>query len=385
MPDSWNMRLVGHEPMGGEGDCMHVNIADGYAYVGHMSERGTSIVDVRDPRRPSLVDRLPSPPNTHGHKVQIAGDIMLVNRELIPLRKGGWVAGLDIYDIGRPVAPRHLAFWSCGGKGVHRMTFWEPPFAYVTAGADDVSDQFLAVLDLSDPSRPRQVGEWMLPGMRAGDSERPAWGDDWKVKLHHLIVRDGVGFGGWWDEGIVILDVADPTSPRFVSQLRFDHDESRATHTACPLPGRDALVVTEERWDDGCVGVAPNTRLVDVSDPLRPAVTALFPVPDGDFCERGGRFGPHNVHEPKPGSLQDGSTVYLTYFNAGLRVYDVSDLGRPTEIAWFVPDAVADRPVPQLNDVLVDADGRIYVTDRVGSGLYILELEPGADAARPGR
>ena len=90
--------------------------------VGHMSDRGTSIVDVRDPRQPRSCGRIPSPPNTHGHKVQIVGDILLVNREKIPLTKGSFVAGLDIYDISDPLEPRHLAFWPCGGKGVHRMT-----------------------------------------------------------------------------------------------------------------------------------------------------------------------------------------------------------------------------------------------------------------------
>ena len=382
MPESWNLRQVGHEPMGGDGDCMHVNVRSGFAFVGHMSDRGTSIVDVRDPRRPRLAGRIPSPPNTHGHKVQVVDDVLLVNREKIPLTRGPFTAGLDIYDIGDPARPRHLAFWPCGGKGVHRMTYWRPPYAYVTAGDDAVSNQFLVILDLTDPSRPAEAGRWMLPGMAAGDEASATWGDDWTVKLHHVIERDGLAYGAWWDEGLVILDVTDPSRPAEVSHLRFDHAASRASHTACPLPGRDVVVMTEERWDEGCVGVAPNTRLVDVSDPAHPVVTATLPVPIGDFCTRGGRFGPHNVHEPRPGSLIDGSTVFLTYFNAGLRVYDVADARQPIEIAWFIPDPPPGQPSIQLNDVYTDADGLIHVTDRVGGGLYLLELDAAATAAR---
>jgi hypothetical protein len=385
VPESWNVRLIGHEPMAWQGDTMQVALKGGYAFVGHMSARGTSIVDVRDPRRPALVGRIPSPPNTHGHKVQIVGDVLAVNREKIPLTRGPFVAGLDLYDVSDPRRPRPLAFWPCGGKGVHRLTYWEPPYAYVTAGADDVSNQFLVILDLSDPTLPREVGRWMLPGMADGDPRPPSWAADRMVKLHHVIPRDGFAYGGWWDEGVVILDVSDPARPGFLSQLRFTEPESRATHTACPLPGRDVLVTTEERWDDGCGGVAPNARLVDVSDPRRPRVTAVFPVPEGDFCGRGGRFGPHNVHEPRPGTLHDGASVYLTYFNAGLRIYDVSDATRPTEIAWYIPDAPPGQPAIQINDVLVSADGLIYATDRVAGGLYILELGAGAAAARPAR
>lgn len=66
-----------------------------------------------------------------------------------------------------------------------------------------------------------------------------------------------------------------------------------------------------------------------------------------------------------------------------LRVVDVADPTRPTEIAWYIPDQPPGRPAIQLNDVLVGLDGLIYVTDRLAGGLYILELEAGAQAARP--
>ena len=96
-------------------------------------------------------------------------------------------------------------------------------------------------------------------------------------------------------------------------------------------------------------------------------------MPEGDFCSRGGRFGPHNLHEMRPGSLVDSNTIYVTWFNAGLRVVDISDATRPREIAYFVPEAPPGRSSIQFNDVLVAADGLVYVTDRFTGGLYILE------------
>ena len=122
------------------------------------------------------------------------------------------------------------------------------------------------------------------------------WGDpdcdeSWRVKLHHALVRDAVGYCAWWDKGLVILDLTDLAAPRLISHLEFGHEVGRATHTACPLPGRQLLVVTEERVAEGCVGVTPNVHLVDVADPTQPQVTALFPVPEGDFCGRGAGSG----------------------------------------------------------------------------------------------
>ena len=54
-PEARNMRLVGHCPMDGRGDGMHINLKDGYAFFAHMGDNGigTSIVDVRDPTAPT--------------------------------------------------------------------------------------------------------------------------------------------------------------------------------------------------------------------------------------------------------------------------------------------------------------------------------------------
>jgi hypothetical protein len=148
---------------------------------------------------------------------------------------------------------------------------------------------------------------------------------------------------------------------------------SGATHTALPLPGRDLLVVTDEQIAADCTGLFAQVRVVDIADELHPRVVSEFPRPEGDFCARGGRFGPHNLHEMRPGSFVSSSTVYLTYFNAGLRVVDVSDAARPREVAYYVPSAPPGRSSIQFNDVLVAGDGLVYVTDRYTGGLYILE------------
>jgi sugar lactone lactonase YvrE len=65
----------------------------------------------------------------------------------------------------------------------------------------------------------------------------------------------------------------------------------------------------------------------------------------------------------------------VTWFNAGIRVFDVSDPVVPREVGYHVPTAPAGQPAIQLNDLIVDADGLIYVTDRVNGGLYIFELD----------
>jgi hypothetical protein len=293
-----------------------------------------------------------------------------------------WQGGLKVFDISKPAQPREIAFLKMPGKGVHRMTYWEPPLAYMSGSDDGFIDQFLVIVDLSEPTRPCEVGRWWFPGQHTGGGETPSWTPTQshggapgakRYALHHPLIRGDRAYCGYWDAGLVILDIADKRAPKLVSQLEFGSDVSTATHTALPVPGRDVLVVTDEQLANDCSGMQTRVRVVDIADETKPRVLSEFPVPEGDFCARGGRFGPHNVHEMRPGSLLNANEIYVTWFNAGLRVVDISDATLPREIAYFVPDAPPGRPSIQFNDLIVAADGLVYVTDRFAGGLYIVE------------
>jgi hypothetical protein len=109
-------------------------------------------------------------------------------------------------------------------------------------------------------------------------------------------------------------------------------------------------------------------------------------LPYASYCDKGGRFGPHNSHLPHahPDHEDRDELVYVTWFNAGLRIYDIRDARTPREIAHFVPSDPVRRygPLPasslvaQSEDVLVDRRGFIYLTDK-NQGLFVLRLEEG--------
>ena len=85
--EALNIRLIGHSDLNGHGDGMQVLLKDTYLFVGHLGKMGTSILDVSDPGNPRVVQQLKNPANVHTHKVQIAGDILIVNFEKFP--RGG--------------------------------------------------------------------------------------------------------------------------------------------------------------------------------------------------------------------------------------------------------------------------------------------------------
>ena len=68
--------------------------------------------------------------------------------------------------------------------------------------------------------------------------------------------------------------------------------------------------------------------------------------------------------------------VLGTFFNGGVRAYDISDPYSPREIAYFVPPAPEGSKIGavQINDVFVDDRGIVFTVDRHAGGLYALEM-----------
>jgi len=159
--------------------------------------------------------------------------------------------------------------------------------------------------------------------------------------------------------------VSDLTAPKRLWRVSWD---GGGTHTCLPLAGRGLVVVTDEQMTDGPHAPGRFVRVVDVRERR---VVSVLPPPAGDFAEQPTRFGPHNLHENRTGSYRSTSLVFVTYFNAGLRVYDVCDPERPEEVASWLPEQEA----PQTNDLYVEENGRTWVTDRFTGGLYCLEPE----------
>lgn len=373
------MRVVGHCRLAGKGDAMHVAFHGHHAYVGHMgADRvGTSIVDIADPRRPRVVGTIDAPTGTHSHKTEVVDGLLLVNCERNPYERDAaeWTAGIRIFDLGDPVRPREIGFLPVEGRGVHRMTCIERPLVFMSAEIDGFTDAILLIADISDPTAPELVSRWWIPGMYEAVGETlPDWADGLEVLHHHVLPDGDRAYSAWWDGGVVALDVSDPAAPRAVWHWR--PEGVRNLHTAMPIPSRGLLIATEESVTPSRPDVHHDVWVIDISDPDAATTIAKFPVPEGSGKELPGRFGPHNLHEVRPqtGTLVDDERVYVTWFAGGVRVFEIADPAAPREIAHCVPAAPEGQPVIQLNDLAVRDDGLVYVTDRVGAGLFVVEL-----------
>lgn len=400
-----NMRLIGHSDIGGRSDGVQVMVQNGYAYVGHMFSRGFSVVDVRDPRHPKTVNYIAAPDNTWTLHLQAHGDLLLVvnakdlyrdailqdekkyyvgsMRDKIDATKTDFSAGMRVYDISTPDQPREIGFMPVDGVGTHRIWYAGGRWAYVSAMLDGFSDFIFLTVDLADPTRPQVAGKFWLPGMHTAAGEVPNWDDKtYRYSCHHGIVAGDIAYVTWRDGGVALVDVADRFNPKLISHRSWAPPYGGGSHNALPLPDRNLMVVVDEAvLNDGADGLK-HTWIFDVREKTNPISIATLPTPSEiDYFGKGGHFGPHNVHENRPGSFVSDQLIFATYNNAGVRVFDISNAYEPKEIGALVPPQpttlIDPRPgVPQIlnmNDVFVTADRTIYATDMNG-GLYIMEL-----------
>jgi hypothetical protein len=200
---------------------------------------------------------------------------------------------------------------------------------------------------------------------------------------HHALAAGTLAYSAWRDGGLTVLDVADPASPKLLVPRNWDPPFGGGTHSPLPLPDRNLLVVADEATFPNCRLGFRYTWVFDVRVPVNPVSIATFPLPsEAHYCAKGGNFGPHNLHEHRPGAFQSSRCIFETYDNAGVRVYDIADPFRPQEVAYFVPrdpermmDPRPDRPrVIQSADCYVDRNGLMSLTD-TNAGLHILQFD----------
>jgi hypothetical protein len=401
-----NMRILGHSDMGGRPDGIQIMVSDGYAYVGHVFNNGFSVMDVRDPKNPKFVKHVPQPKGTWSQHVQTHGDIMLVNNmcNMLEIEEmagrnyySGSVgmkmdvdnvgvpfsAGIRVYDIKDRANPREIGFLEVPGLGVHRMYWDGGDWIYFSALPSGWSDDIFMIADFRDPTKPVVVSELGLPGMNLTAGETPFWDQKYRHALHHAIVKGDLACGAWRDGGVTLMDVSDRHNPKILSHDNPCPPFAGSTHNCLPLLDRGLMFVVEESIADNLEDGIKRNWIYDISVPENPVTIATAPIPDDfDYAKKPGQFGPHNLHENRVEGFQSDTLIFVTYQNAGVRVYDITDPFRPVEAAACVPPAPKEivdrrpgRPVViDTVDAYVDKNGLIYVTD-FNAGLYIMELE----------
>lgn len=400
VPDeAHGLRLIAHDMLrghGGIGEGMSLQKARDGRRILWLAHEGPpknfTGVDVTDPRAPKVVVQTELPHNrVRSNSLETCGDVMAVAYQV--LEPGLTPAGIELFDISVPEAPRSISFFDCSGphsRGVHQVWFVDGEYIHFAGGAADftplnqLDDQPYRIVSVKDPARPIEVGRWWMPGTRVGDAAPPPkrLAIDSGFRAHNTNVfpdRPDRAYVGYLDGGAFVLDIADKSAPKVVSRFCPHPPYPGFTHTVLPLFGRDLLIVSDECVMDDGADWPKLTWVIDAREETNLVPIATLPMPPFEtYGRKGGRYGSHNLHENRPGetAFRSDRLIFSTFFNAGIRIYDLLDPLQPKEVAAFVPPGPKGSRVPtaQINDVFVDEAGVVYAVDRFAGGLYVLEM-----------
>ena len=374
-----------------------------YLYVANLWHPGWSILDVTDPKNPQLLKFIPGPENTWTIQIQVAEGKMITALQALgaglpPERSKLWGydpskpfgEGILIWDVTSPADPELLGHFHTNGNGTHRNYYSGGRYVHLAANMKGYVGNIYVVVDILDPRNPVEAGRWWYPGqwLEGGEVQDEVPGVP-RLGMHGpATVVDNLAYISYGLSGCVILDISDLTDPKMIGHLSIGSFGSFVgNHTFLPIPERKIAIATTEPALEHGQDPAHFVATVDISDPRKPRFMALFatPLPEkglafSNYTHKDGCFGPHNLHHPNFNPFHAPIThiLHQCYFNAGLRIWDISDPHAPLEAGYFVPENPKVRrgrmPITlatQFDDVLVDNRGYAFVTDK-NYGLFVL-------------
>jgi len=299
-----------------------VYVTQEHAYVVSLNSKqgpgGLSVFNVKNRAAPVLVKTLSLSGDTYWNGVWAKGNALYVASQS---------RLVVVFDISNPADPR---FVRTLGTGKGHTVFVDGDRLYATAPTG------VHIYDITTPTEPRELGRYT-----------PS--DKYPHDMFAVGDRLYVNYAG---AGYFIADTSDPSNPVTLGNYSYPGQYSHA-NAVTHMGGRTLSFMGGE-------GPGEHLRVLDISDPthivkmgefqLRPAVSI------------------HNM-------VLVGKKLYLSWYQEGVRVLDVSNPTRPTQVAYFNTyrenDPLRGGYYDGAIGIRVPGDGYIYTVD-TGRGLLIL-------------
>ncbi|MFC6951542.1 hypothetical protein [Halorubellus litoreus] len=328
---------------------------------------GLAVVDWHNPNRPAVVGGMTASAPAGGIlDVKVDGDLAAL------ASNGG--PGITLVDVSDPTDPTELAFVDVGHH-IHNC-FLDDGYAYLTvneSGDAAFSESRTTIVDVSDPTDAAVVGEYRLK------DDFPAFALGGQAACHDVYVQDDVLYQAFWDAGVVVADVSDPSDPELLAQFGNAPDADDPgfdgagyltrpgnAHYVQPSPDGDLVYVGAETF--------PGNVVTNPEDEDYGGIR-IFDVSDGDDPRQVGEIRPPSVDAFRTSHNFDvtANRVHASWYDGGVTVHDVSDPTNPeTRMRYRTEDtsfwgAVAERGFTVASDI--------------GGGLVVLHEDRGRQSA----
>jgi LVIVD repeat-containing protein len=353
------------------------------------TSQGVAVIDMSDPAHPVQTDTLTELPMLSPHESLNLNP----RRGLLAAVLGNpstYPGLVSIYDVRqdcrhpvlqstRPVARiGHESGFSPDGK-----TFWASGTAF----------ESITAVDVTDPKSPHAVwqGNIVAHGMTIrGDGNR-------------AYIADPAG-------EMLILDTSEIQARKPNPQAR---EVSRLTWKSASIPqnaipftsGGKPYVLEFDEYTDGTTGAGNRdavgaARIIDISDERAPRVVSNLRLqvnqPEDHAAASGdpGALSPvqgYAAHYCSLSSEVDPTVVGCSFITSGLRVFDITDLLHPQEIAYYVAptqpraeNGFMASDFAMSKPVIVPDRREVWYTDGT-TGFYVLRVAPEAWPSAAGR
>lgn len=350
-----NLELAGQ--FAGEGASWQMAWFEDCAYYGTINDprqqhKGTVVIDASDPRRPRVSTYLESP------AMQNPWESLKVNvkrKLLAAVQSRG--PEFSVYDISNCKSPVLKSSGKSQAELGHAGDF--APDGRTYYGTEILSSTY--PIDVAEPSKPGFLTMWKPQDLIGLPHDLSISEDGTRMYMAQPgRLRDNVASSN----GLIIVDVSDiqqrrPTPQYKVVSTLFWRDGSIAQDAEpVKINGRPYIIFTDE-FGSGGAGRGPAAcaqdlppfgfaRIIDVGDEKNPRVVSklMLDVHDPANCSKlqtdpafTDIFG-YSSHYCGVDDPQNARLLACSYFQAGVRVFDIGDPYRPREIAYYKPPAI---------------------------------------------
>jgi hypothetical protein len=345
-----------------------------FAVTGTWGSNGEAYFwDVTDPANMKIIDTVTVDARTvNDVKISEDGRVGVMTREGASDRKNGFV----ILDVSDPYNVTISAAYNDDMTGgVHNAFIYENHIYAVNNGRK------YDIINIDNPKKPFRVGVYEL--------------DSPGHSIHDVWIEDGIAYSSNWADGVHAVDIGglkfdeknrsgkqfnpllakagkgSPSNPIRIADLK---DPNGHNHAAFPFKSQSTdkfYIVGGDEWFPWRYPGKPRPyqprggfHFLDFTDIENPKEEAVYTITEA---------GSHN-------HWIQGDTLIAAYYNAGLRIIDISgdllgDLYRQSrEIAFYMSSHPEGR-IPNSTNVwgAIPYKGYIYFTDMY-SGLYCVKL-----------
>ena len=342
---------------------------------------GTIVLDMSNPGAPVRTATLVTPAMQTPHESMVLNS----KRGLLAAVMGNPVAYpgiIDVYDVTGDCRNPVLRSTSPVGILGHESGFAPDGRTFYAAS---IGTGHLVGVDVSNPSLPRTlwIGNYNSHGLSISNDGNRAY----------VAAR----------QGLIILDVSEVNrrvpnpQVRVVSKLAWDNITIPQNAIPVTIQGHPYLVEIDEFATDSNGDITANgpvvgaARIIDIADETKPEVVSNIRLdvhqPENRAALAGdpgagnfvGGYAGHYCNVPR---REEPGIVACSFILSGLRVFDIRDPARPTEVAYYntpkEPTLPGDPPssYAMSSPSFVPERGEIWYSDG-NSGLYAVRITNG--------